>query len=412
MHFLSRSFSAIATLILITLIALPLAASAQDFTVLQNFNNANGDDPSTLPIQASDGNLYGATAHGGANAMGLVYKLTPQNKLTTLYAFCSQANCTDGSDPAFGPIQGTDGNLYGTTYYGGANDLGVVYKLTLSGKLTVLHSFCLCNDGRYSNGLLADGKGGFYGSTLAGGSHEFGTIFHLTAQGKLTTLYNFCDSQPNCIDAYTNNGEFQPLILGVDGNLYGITTTGGEYHYPCSAGGCGTVFKLTPQGKFSIVYSFCSLANCADGGQPAWLIQGSDGNFYGTTGLGGSEAYHGGGTVFQLTTSGVLNTLHSFSAAREGLSGYAPYDLIQATNGILYGVTVFGGTEDQQCQNLGCGTVFSLTTSGAFASLHFFDASDGYEPTGLVQTSDTTLTGIASFGGAHGVGDIFSLNLN
>jgi uncharacterized repeat protein (TIGR03803 family) len=411
MHSLSRSLSVFSTLILITLVALPLAASVQDFTVLQNFNNTNGDDPSTPPILASDGNLYGATGHGGANAMGLVYKLTPQNKLTTLYAFCSQTNCTDGSGPAFGPIQGTDGNLYGTTYYGGANDLGVVYKLTLSGKLTVLHSFCLCKDGRYSNGLLADGQGGFYGSTLEGGSHQFGTIFHLTAQGKLTTLYNFCDSQPTCIDAYTNNGEFQPLILGVDGNIYGITTTGGQYYYLCSPGGCGTVFKITPQGQFSIVYNFCTLANCADGGQPAWLIQGSDGNFYGTTSLGGFEA-HGGGTIFQLTTSGALNTLHSFSAAQDGTSGYAPYDLIQAANGTLYGITVFGGNEGQQCKNIGCGTVFSVTTSGAFGSLHSFDASDGYAPSGLVQTSDTTLSGTASFGGAHDGGVIFSLNLN
>ena len=285
-----------------------------------------------------------------------------------------------------------------------------MYKLTLSGKLTVLHSFCQCDDGWYSDGLVADAKGGFYGTTLEGGSHQYGTIFHLTGQGKLSTLYNFCDSQANCINAYDNSAP-QPLILGIDGNVYGITNTGGQYSYPCSAGGCGTVFKITPQGEFSIVYSFCSLTNCADGGQPAGLIQASDGNFYGTTSLGGSEA-SGGGTVFQLTTSGVLKTLHSFSAAKDGTSGYAPYDLIQASNGTLYGTTIFGGNEDQTCKNLGCGTVFSVTTSGAFESLHNFDASDGYVPVGLVQASDTTLSGTTSFGGAHNGGVIFSLNLN
>jgi uncharacterized repeat protein (TIGR03803 family) len=406
-----RSLSASVALVLLTLLALPLALSAQDFTVLQNFNNTNGDEPLTPPILASDGNLYGATVRGSANATGLVYKLTPQNKLSTLYAFCSQTNCADGSIPEFGPILGNDGNLYGTTSYGGVNDLGVVYKLTLSGKFTVLYSFCHCDGGWYSNGLVADGKGGFYGTTLEGGSHQFGTIFHLTAQGKLTTLYNFCDSQPTCIDAYNNNGEPQPLILGIDGNLYGITTTGGQYYYLCSPGGCGTVFKITPHGEFSIVYSFCSLSNCADGGQPAWLIQGSDGNFYGTTSLAGSEA-HGGGTVFQLTTSGALNPLHSFSAAQDGTSGNAPYDLIEAANGALYGITVFGGNEGQQCEHIGCGTVFSVTTSGAFESLHSFDASDGYAPAGIVQASDTTLSGTTSFGGAHHGGVIFSLNLN
>jgi len=411
MHSPSRSFSAFAAVVLITLAALPLAASAQDFTVLQNFNITNGEEPLTPPILASDGNLYGATAHGGANANGLIYKLTPQNELTTLYAFCSQTNCTDGSDPAFGPMQGADGNLYGSTYYGGANSLGVVYKLTLSGKLTVLHSFCFCEDGWYSNGLLADGKGGFYGSTLEGGSHQFGTIFHLTGHGTLTTLYNFCGSQPSCINAYTNNSEFQALVLGVDGNVYGITSTGGQKYDLCSASGCGTVFKITQQGEFSIVYSFCSLTNCADGGQPTWLIQSADGNFYGATGVGGSQA-HGGGTVFQLTTSGVLKTLHSFSAAQDGTSGYAPFGLIQAANGTLYGTTTFGGNEDQTCKNLGCGTVFSVTTSGAFESLHSFDASDGYAPEGLVQSSDTTLIGTTSFGGAHNGGVIFSLNLN
>jgi len=410
MHSLSRSFSALAAVVLITLVALPMAASAQDFAVLQNFNVTNGDDPLTPPILASDGNLYGATGHGGANATGLIYKLTPQNELTTLYAFCSHTNCADGSDPASGPFQGSDGNLYGTTSYGGANGFGVVYKLTLSGKLTVLHSFCQCDDGWYSDGLVADAKGGFYGTTLEGGSHQYGTIFHLTGQGKLTTLYNFCDSQANCINAYDNSAP-QPLILGIDGNVYGITNTGGQYSYPCSAGGCGTDFKVTPQAEFSIVYSFCSLTNCADGGQPAGLLQGSDGNFYGTTSLGGSEA-SGGGTVFQLKTSGVLKTLHSFSAAKDGTSGYAPYNLIQASNGTLYGTTIFGGNEDQTCKNLGCGTVFSVTTSGAFESLHSFDASDGYVPVGLVQTSDATLSGTTSFGGAHDGGVIFSLNLN
>ncbi len=408
MRSISSAFSTFALLALIIVVMLPLAVSAQSFAVLQNFDNSNGNRPLTPPVLAKDGNLYGATLQGGANSQGLIYKLTPAGKLTALYTFCSQTKCTDGSLPEFGPILGSDGNLYGTTSNGGANDLGEVYRLTLSGKLTVLHSFCLCAEGWYANSLVEDGAGGFFGTTLEAGSHQFGGAFHLAANGKLTTLYNFCDSQPGCIDAYSNTGEPQPLIRAADGSVYGITTTGGQYYYLCSPGGCGTVFKITPQGQFSVVYSFCSLSDCADGGSPAWLIQGSDGNFYGTTSLGGSEAT-GGGTVFQLTASGVVTPLHSFSGAKGNTSGYAPYDLIQGSNGALYGITFFGG----ECGNgAGCGTVFSVSTSGSFESLHDFDASDGYVPAGIVQSSDTTLKGTASYGGSHHAGVIFSLNLN
>lgn len=411
MRHLFLSFSALAASVLITLAAMPPIASAQSFAVLQNFNGANGNKPLSPPILAKDGNLYGATLQGGADLRGVIYKLTPQGKLTALYSFCSQPNCTDGDIPEFGPIQGRDGNLYGTTSIGGANNLGEVYKLTLSGELTVLHSFSQNAEGWYPNSLVGDGNGGFFGTTLEAGAHQFGTIFHLSAQGKLNTLYSFCDSQPNCIDAYSNTGEPQPLIHGSDGNVYGITTTGGPQDSLCSPGGCGTMFKITPQGKFSIVYNFCGLANCADGGLPSWLTQGSDGNFYGTTSMGGSEA-SGGGTVFQLTTSGALSVLHSFSAAKSSGSGYAPYGLIQATNGTLYGITFFGGNEDSECQNIGCGTVFSVTTTGAFESLHNFGASDGFAPAGLVQTSDTRLNGTTSYGGTHRDGLIFSINLN
>jgi uncharacterized repeat protein (TIGR03803 family) len=412
MHSVSKNLCTLAALTLLALVVSPLSGHAQSFGVLQNFGNANGSRPLTPPILARDGNFYGATLQGGANSSGVIYKLTPQNKLTALYNFCSQANCSDGSSPEFGPIQGKDGYLYGTTSNGGAHGLGVVYRLTLGGRLSVLHSFCVCNEGGYPNSLVEDGQGGFYGTTLSAGAHNFGTIFHLSAGGTLTTLYSFCDSQPNCINAYSNTGEPQPLILGSDGNVYGITTTGGQYYFLCSPGGCGTVWKITPGGEFSIVYNFCSLSDCGDGGQPAWLLQASDGNFYGTTSFNGSDT-SGGGTVFQLAHSGTLNTLHTFSSAKDSSSGYAPYDLIQGSGGTLYGITVFGGNKDAQCQNLiGCGTVFSVTAGGSFETLHNFDAADGYAPAGIVQTSHNILKGTASFGGSHRDGVIFSLNLN
>jgi uncharacterized repeat protein (TIGR03803 family) len=392
------------------LAALAPGATAQEFTVLQSFEYVNGDRPLTPPIFASDGNLYGATLQGGVADLGVIYRLTPQNELSKLHTFCALPYCGDGESPEFGPIQGKDGNLYGTTSNGGIDDLGVVYKLTLAGTLTVLHDFAGGEEGWYPTSLVEDGAGGFYGTTLENGAHQFGTIFHLSGsgQGKLTTLYSFCDRQPDCINAYSNTGQPVPLVRGSDGNIYGITATGGVSYYLCAAGGCGTVFKITPKGEFSIVYNFCSLSDCADGGQPTWLIQGFDGNFYGTTGLAGSG---GGGTVFQLTSAGVLNTLHSFTSALNGASGYAPNGLIQAASGTLYGVTSLGGN-DQDGPHRGCGTVFSVTTTGDFASLHSFDFSDGYLPAGLAQTSNNTLAGTTSYGGANGEGVIFRLNLN
>jgi uncharacterized repeat protein (TIGR03803 family) len=407
---LSRSLSTFATLVLMTLAALSVGASSQSFAVLQNFNNANGRRPVTPPILASDGNLYGATLNGGAYSRGVIYKLTPQNQLSTFYTFCSQTNCADGSFPEFGPFQGKDGNLYGTTSNGGANNLGEVYKLTLNGEITVLHSFCLCESGWNPNSLVEDGQGGFYGTTQQSGANGDGAVFHLSAQNQLTTIYSFCDSQASCVNAWDNTGTALPLILAPDGNIYGITTTGGHRYLTCAGDGCGTVFKITPQGEFSLVYSFCSLDHCADGGQPLWMILGSDGNFYGTTTLGGFGT-GSGGTVFQLTTSGVLNILHSFTGGQSS-TGYAPYDLIEGANGTLYGITFYGGNQEPACSKDGCGTVFSLTTSGDFESLHSFDGSDGSTPAGLVQSSETTLAGTTSYGGTHGYGVIFNLDLN
>jgi len=410
MHSLSRNLSAFAALLLITLIALPLAAPAQDFTVLHYFDGANGSNPQSPPVLAGDGNVYGAAGRGGANSAGLIYKLTPQGELSTLYTFCSVASCTDGQFPSFGPIPGKDGNLYGTTSNGGANNLGEVYKLTPGGTLTVLYSFCAlanCADGWDPISLVGDGKGGFYGTTGQAGAHNNGTIFHLTSQGKLTTLYNFC-SQKNCADG-TGNFVGSAPIIGADGNIYGLTANGGnDDPLTCYAQGCGTVFEITPQGQFSTLHTFCNVAGCTDGALPVWMIQGSDGNFYGTTSSGGIRSTPGG-TVFKFTPGGTLTTLYSFCAAKACGSGYAPHDLIQGTGGTLYGTTTFGGNEDQQCQNIGCGTIFSLTPPGAFESLHSFEFSEGYAPSGVVQSSSNTLEGTTSSGGTGSFGSIFSL---
>ena len=273
----------------------------------------DGAWPAAGLIQGIDGNFYGTTSAGGANPNGVknvpdtpnvpgtgspngrgtVFKLTPSGQLTTLYSFCSQADCTDGDTPN-GLIRGSDGNFDGTTSAGGgAKRGGTVFKITPAGKLTTLYSFCSdadCTDGASPNGVIEGGDGNFYGTASDGGANRVGgTVFKLTPSGTLTTLYSFSGEAD---DTAAPNG----VIQGSDGNLYG-TTEGGPGNQT------STVFKITPSGGPTTLYSFCSqrgTCTCPDGDAPSGLIEGSDGNFYGTTSNGGAN---GNGTVFKVGAS-------------------------------------------------------------------------------------------------------------
>ncbi len=282
-------------------------------------------------IQGADGNFYG-TNFGGAvtGDVGAVFKLTPPKTVTSLYNFCvgRGSACTDGAGPLAGVIQGSDGNLYGTTSSGGvlntavctefaAYGCGTVFKLTPAGTLTTLHSFCAkggtCSDGYDPVTSLVEGlDGNFYGTTPSGGCagivETCGTFFRVTPSGTFTTLYTFCN-QPNCTDGY-NPGS---IILGSDGNFYGTTA-----YSNLTATNGGTVFQLTPAGVYTALYTFCShIAHsfCTDGSVPRALVQAPDGSFYGTTQYGGST---NSGTAFHLTAStiGQLTTLYSFDVPR------------------------------------------------------------------------------------------------
>ena len=237
--------------------------------------------------------------------------------LTTIYSFCSQPNCGDGIWPHAGLWQGTDGNFYGTTSSDeGAYADGTVFKITPSGTLATLHTFDGADGAIPDAGLVQGGDGNFYGTTGQGGANDdpscdfggrvgCGTVFKITPGGILTTLYNFC-SQPNCRDGSDPSAT---LVQGRDGNFYG--TANGQFG--------GTVFKITPAGTLTTLYFFCSLQNCADGAYPRTLAQGSDGNFYGTAVAGGTSSncqlfsYNGCGTVFKITPQGTLTTLYSFN---------------------------------------------------------------------------------------------------
>lgn len=386
-------------------LAAAIPSSAQTFDTLLSFDNSDGTEPQLPPVQGVDGNLYGVTFAGGLNGGGTVYKITPEGVFSTLYNFCSQPNCTDGDLPFDGVLAGSDGNLYGTTLEGGVNRSGTVFRLTLQGVLTPIYSFCSqanCADGASPNGILQATDGNFYGTTMTGAASGRGTIFKLTPQGAFTLLYIFSGS-------YDINESFSSLIQGTDGNFYGTTDLGGFSNFPdCRFYGCGTVFKITPKGNFTTLYNFCSRKDCVDGATPYWLIQAADGSFYGVTGAGGAHKAIGG-TIFRLTSRGELTTVYSFCAQSDCADGSEPISLAQAARGgNFYGVTFHGGST-KKCQR-GCGTVFEITSTGTLTSLHSFDLTGGTEPYGLTQATSGEFYGVTLSGGTGGYGTIFSLS--
>jgi uncharacterized protein (TIGR03437 family) len=383
---------------------------AQTFTALVNFSGSNGALPYGSLIQGTDGNFYGTTSGGyslgGANNWGTVFKLTPSGTLTTLYSFA----LTDGASPIGGLIQATDGNLYGTTNVGGASSncydgCGTVFRITPAGELTTLHSFS-GTDGELPRAGLAQGTDGDFYGTTSGSNLSNGTIFKITSAGELTTLHSFSGTD--------GQWPFGTLVQAANGYLYGTTTRGGGNSYTCEPYGCGTVFEITLGGALTTLHSF----DYTDGGVPeGGLFQGANGYLYGTTSEGGASTSCslGCGTVFKITPSGTLTTLHSFS----GTDGGAPTGgLAQGTDGNFYGTTAYGGANN--ICNGGCGTIFNMTPVGALTTLHSFGETDGDVPyVGLVQATNGNFYGTATYGGAnssscdppYGCGTVFSLSV-
>jgi uncharacterized repeat protein (TIGR03803 family) len=315
-------------------------------TVLHSFaaSHTDGHYPYAGLLMDTTGNLYGTAQSGGAKGLGTVFKLSPNGTETLLYSFCVLAACADGYHPRAGLIMDTKGNLYGTTFDGGAYDAGAVFELSPSGTETVLHSFCQqmgCPDGYYPQaGLVMDTNGNLYGTTLYNGAFGGGTVFKISSDGTATTFYNFCTATGCKNGRYPQAG----LILDTNGNLYGTTYGGGAH-------GNGTVFELSPSGAETVLHSFCARTGCSDGSHPrADLVMDTAGNLYGTTYYGGTNSV---GTVFKLSPNGTENVLHSFAA--NGSDGTHPYaGLVMDTMGSLYGTTYSGGAN-------GYGTVFKVT---------------------------------------------------
>jgi uncharacterized repeat protein (TIGR03803 family) len=357
------------------------ATHAQTLTTLVSFTGSNGSDPLFAPLlQGTDGNLYGTTSGGGAHGHGTVFKVTTAGALKTLYSFCAKSGCADGSAPYAGLIQAKDGNFYGTTEAGGSNNAGTVFKITAAGTLTTLHKFNY-NDGANPYAALVQAlDGNFYGTTESGGAHILGTVFKMTTTGTLTTLHSF-----NLTDGSSPEAA---LIQAADGHFYSTTYNGGPEGY-------GTVFKITSGGTLTTLHTFTD----SDGRAVVpGLVQASDGNFYGAGSQGGNNGY---GTVFMMTPQGTLTTLHSFNAT----DGATPNQLALGSDGKFYGTTISGGTNTD-------GTIFEITPQGVFTSLHSFAKSDGADPfAGLVQDTDGKFYGTTSFGGAKNSGTIFRLDV-
>jgi uncharacterized repeat protein (TIGR03803 family) len=361
------------------------AATAQTYHILKTFSSAAAHLPESL-FQGTDGYLYGTTAFGGANSSGTIFKIdTNGSTLTTLHNFAG----SDGRYPAAGLIQGTDGYLYGTTSQGGASNYGTVFKISSNGStFTTLHSFTAGSDGAGPEAGLIQGTDGYlYGTTINGGPSGEGTIFKIgTGGGAYATLHSFAGSDG--ANPYTG------LIQATDGHLYGTTAQGGA-----PPGLYGTIFRIGINGgAFAVLHSF---AAGSDGASPyAALIQGTDGYLYGTTANGGASGY---GTIFKISTGGTHTTLHNLVSS-DGTHPYA--NLIQRADGLFYGTTSSGGAS-------GYGTIFKIDTNGStLTPLHSLDNNDGANPlTGLIQGLDGNLYGTASAGGAAGGGVLFRIAL-
>jgi uncharacterized repeat protein (TIGR03803 family) len=386
-----------------------ITLAAQTFTTLHSFSPAEGALPYAGVVQGADGNFYGTTEYGGAYNGGTIFRIAPCGTLTTLHSFCAEYRCPDGGMPTATLVQARDGDFYGTTTSGGITGPfaygGTVFRITPSGKFTTLYRFCSqsgCEDGAYPYaGLVQAADGNLYGTTVNGGNYGCygilgcGTVFKITPDGALTTLHTFCPNNV-CTDGAQPYGG---LVEGTDGNFYGTTYTGGLG----GANDAGTVFKMTPDGTLATLYNFCSVtvgSVCKDGlYSKATLVQAVNGDLYGTTLQSGSK---GSGTVFKLTPSGTLTTLSNLPSSDSA-------GLAQGTDGDLYGTTVGFGANDP-------GTIFKITPAGVLTTLYSFCAQngcpDGISPyAGLMQATNGDFYGTTSQGGTSNDGTVFSLSV-
>lgn len=322
-------------------------------------------------------------------ALTLLVTAASAQTFSVFYTF----NFTDGSSPNGGLILDAAGNFYGTTQFGGSSNRGVIFKLSPTGQETVLYTFTGSTDGGIPIGrLIRDSKGNLYGITSVGGDAtcSCGTVFELTTSGSLKVLHAFLGGT----DGAQNSGQPELGLVMINGDLYGSASFGGVSG--CDGNlGCGVLFKVTLNGVETVLYRFTGQA---DGAFPQDLITDTAGNIYGAT--GGSYMPGNGGTLFKLDTTGTLTTLYTFP---EGAQGTSPrWRLIRSPKGVFYGVTQFGGnTTTCAVGSVGCGVAFSVSAQGVEHVLHTFgeQAGDGDEPSAGLFDADGNGLATTFFGG-------------
>ena len=397
---------------LLLLVAATAATSpAQTFKTLYSFCSkssggycTDGQNPETTLVQGPSGYLYGTTFYGGAGNYGTIFKITTAGRLTTIYNFCSLASCADGTQPDGGLVLASNASFYGVTNTGGAYGFGTVFKITPAGKLTTLHSFNQ-TDGAYpETGLILATNGNLYGTTNSGGAYGTGAAFEITLSGAFTALYSLCDNGALCENGDGPNG----LMQAADGNFYGTAYDGGgsfDVNECDPYSGGGSAFQLSPSGTFTLLVSeFCQ----PNGFYPnSALVQAANGNLYGATAVGGDGSNTGSGTFYAMTTTGSLTSLYSFCLQTGCADGSDPQALILAPDGNFYGTTRSGGA------NSGIGTVFEITPTGQLTTLHTFanTGTGGVNPVGaLLLDTNGTFYGTTWSGGKNGgYGTVFSL---
>lgn len=360
--------------------AFTIKTDGTGFNVIKGFEDW-GKYPNGDLYKSSDGLFYGMTNTGGTYGYGTIFKMTSSGTITIIRHL---NGATDGGTPTGELIKGFDGNFYGMTNTGGSTGYGTIFKLTPAGVYTVMRSFTYATDGTNPKGHLVQGKDSvLYGITYGGGTYGYGTIFKITTSGSFSVLRHF--------NKTADGGQsYSSLVEGRDGNLYGLTYYGGTYGY-------GTLFKITKAGVFTVLRH---LNGTTDGGYPQGdIIQGSDGNIYGSCYSGGSK---GNGTIFKMTTGGVYTVLRNLAASTDGGNPYGV--LYQNSDGVLYGLNRTGGAYTS-------GTAFKITTVGAFTLLHSFSpATEGGTPNGgFVKGNDGNFYAMLNTGGQYGFGTAFRM---
>jgi len=378
-----------------------LSPAQTKFTSLLSFNGNNGANPHFVTlVQGQDGQLYGTTTVSTGSG-GTVFKVTTGGTLTTLYTFCVGGEpCLDGAQPNAGLVLNANG-FYGTTMNGGIDSDGTVFTINpSSGELTTLHDFAGTDGANPMVTLTASTNGAtLYGTTsIGGGIMNDGTVFQISSAGAFSSLHSFVGT----------DGEYPnvSLVAASNGNLYGATLEGGSF----DGSGTGTFYQMTPAGVVTPLHTF-EPAQVA--GSSGAVIQGKNGNFYGTD-IGGGN---GAGTIYEVTPAGEVTVLYTFCSLTDCKDGSTPYGaMIIGSDGNFYGTTYAGGTNTTEC-NAGCGTLFKITPAGALTTIYNFcskaNCADGSQPEGgLLQDTNGTFYGTTYSGGTNGLGTIYSLSVS